>query len=223
MAEDEYRLTEGKAVSFIGILFIIIGLMGFIPTGFAAACTEGYCNLNQDFFQAFFGEFDNNLTYNVLLLALIVIGISFFVIGGYLGKTRWINMKRSYLLLATLVTIVIVGTIVFGAYYLDSGYWSGPVPPNIVGSISFDNATVNSATQITAYLRNSGTKTESFGTVYVDDVLITNVSFTPATIAPNEISIVVIMGVGTIWNNGSVHAVTIMANDGSPCTINVQS
>lgn len=131
--------------------------------------------------------------------------------------------KRETVVIATFFVVACITVVTL--FYLANYVWPSwaSVPPSMQGSISFDNATVNSATQITAYMRNSGTKIESFGTVYVDNVLITNVSFTPATIAPNEISIVIINGIGTTWNDGSVHAVTITANDGSPCTINAQS
>jgi hypothetical protein len=90
MAEDEYALTRGKIVTFIGILFVIIGLMGFIlvnfVTGFTTdSCIVGYCT-HYNFFQAFISEFYYNFTYNLLFLAFIAFGISFIFIGWHLDK-----------------------------------------------------------------------------------------------------------------------------------------
>jgi hypothetical protein len=87
MAEDEYALTRGKIVTFIGILCIITGLMGIIfldlATGFSTdtCMARGSCN-----FDIFPASFFNNLSYNLSLIALVAFGILFIFIGRHLDK-----------------------------------------------------------------------------------------------------------------------------------------
>jgi hypothetical protein len=87
MAEDEYALTKGKIVTFIGICLILIGLLGFIFLGLplgSSGCPSGGCNF--DYFQLFVSNFYNNFIYNLFFIMLIAFGILLIFIGRHLDK-----------------------------------------------------------------------------------------------------------------------------------------
>jgi hypothetical protein len=89
------------------------------------------------------------------------------------------------------------------------------------GSMSVDTASVNSI-GILLFLRNTGTKTEVLGTVYVDNILISNgITFNgsaaPQALDPNAVIPVWIPGTG--WADGTLHTIKIIANDGTPVSV----
>jgi len=87
MAEDEYALTKGKIVTFIVILFFIIGLMGFILVNFVTGFSTDTCMAGESCnFDIFPASFFNNLSYNLSLIALVAFGILFIFIGRHLDK-----------------------------------------------------------------------------------------------------------------------------------------
>lgn len=92
--------------------------------------------------------------------------------------------------------------------------------PQPQGSLSVDSGGIT-ASGITIYVRNTGTKTEVLTSAYVDNVLIASgsVAFTPsAIIAPNQVCTVVISG---SWADGASHIVRIVASDGTPVAFSV--
>jgi flagellin-like protein len=136
------------------------------------------------------------------------------------------NKKGVSPIIATLLLIVIAVAAAVVTYAFVSGFiGTATAQSNQQGTMAIDTAAINSNTSITAYLRNTGTKTEVLGTVYVDNQLQTATFNGTSTysLAPGTVVTVAITGTGTTWQNGVQHVVNIVANDGTPASFNVHS
>jgi uncharacterized protein (DUF58 family) len=86
-------------------------------------------------------------------------------------------------------------------------------------AMSIDSCIINSNTQITVILRNSGSSNLTVDTAYVDGVL-QNMSPASVALSPMQTQEIIITGTNTTWKDGSLHAVKIVASDGTPLYYN---
>lgn len=118
---------------------------------------------------------------------------------------------RAVLLIALLAVIILVAYVVFSLLFI--GWTTVPQP----SYFAMDNATVDSATQITIYLRAANVdNTRSFNitTVYVDGF--GNVTLSPpfGIISKSIVQKFIIIGTGVNWTDGNIHAVRFVSTDG---------
>jgi flagellin-like protein len=135
------------------------------------------------------------------------------------------NKKGVSPIIATLLLIVIAVAAAVVTYAFVTGFiGTATSQPNQLETMTIDYGSITSATNIIAYVRNTGTKPEILGVAYVDNGLIpaATVLFdtpgapAPYTLNPGTVVLVNITSASAAWDNNALHLVRIVASDGTP-------
>lgn len=125
-----------------------------------------------------------------------------------------------------LFVVAIIAIATTGAlFYLSGGFSSsplssaGPRPSSII----FVNATIDNATQITAYVTIRPELPPGINNLTVESVMVDNIpqNLTPAlyVLYPNQVQKFVITGTDTNWTDGADHFVYLFVSWGFPAGI----
>jgi len=122
--------------------------------------------------------------------------------------------RREILILLLVIIVSISGVIIFNQIispYIGISH-TQPQP-----SLNLVNASVDSSTQITAYVVGFG-KTYNVTSVYVDGVMQSMIPIS-AVLDPNQFQGFVVIGNNTNWADGLSHNITFVASNGYSTSI----
>jgi hypothetical protein len=114
--------------------------------------------------------------------------------------------------IATLLLMVLAVSAGVVIYAYTMGYLGGFGGTEQLGAMSVDEASIDSTSGLTAYIRNIGKTTIEFDTVYVEG---TNVTFTasPTSITEGSIGTITVADSDYDFNAGTTYEIKIIASD----------